>query len=84
MGTYADSMLPSQTTCKHCGTRYKHIISAHVCCLFAPKKHNGWCAWCGENAKKTFCNKHCAIDYNEDVFSQYKKNVNNKKISIRQ
>lgn len=62
-----------QRICRHCGVKHKIIIAAYACCLFAPEKHDGWCAWCGDNSDKTFCNQYCANDYNEEIFSQYKK-----------
>lgn len=58
--------------CIHCEKRHLGYLSASVCCLFAPKPM-GWCAWCGEETKRSFCKEACAISYRDDVLESVRK-----------
>lgn len=60
--------------CIHCSKRHNDALSAKVCCLFAPSKPTGECAWCGDDLPEgSFCNQACAISYRDDVITEAQK-----------
>jgi hypothetical protein len=60
-------------TCEHCHAHHTDAFAAGACCLFAPKKPTGWCAWCGRDCPGTFCCRPCAVAYRNDVLGSREK-----------
>lgn len=59
------------TKCRHCRRDYSTIAEAAACCLFAPKKPAGWCAWCGRDCPGTFCSRPCAVAFHQDALASH-------------
>lgn len=58
-------------TCDGCG----RVITqggrsqSFICCVYAPNKITGWCAWCGKSLQVAthFCGPGCSHEYAMDV-----------------